>query len=60
MATVPEAEVTCWVRFVMPLSTGQVPQGGDSIAALHFDGGGYQNKVSFRIYEGGGGYGVGG
>jgi hypothetical protein len=60
MATVPEVEVTCWVRFVMPLSTGQVPQGGDSIAALHFDGGGYQNKVSFRIYEGGGGYGVGG
>jgi hypothetical protein len=59
MTTAPEAEVTCWVHFVMPLSTGLVPFGGDSIAALHFDGGGYQTKVNFRIYDGGG-YGVGG
>jgi hypothetical protein len=59
MTTVPEVEVTCWVRFVMPLLTGVVPFGGDSIAALHFDGGGYETKVSFRIYDGGG-YGVGG
>jgi hypothetical protein len=59
MTTMPEVEVICWVRLVMPLSTGLVPYGGDSIAALHFDGGGYQTKVSFRIYDGGG-YGVGG
>jgi hypothetical protein len=59
MTTAPQVEVTCWVRFVMPLSTGLVPFGGDSIAALHFEGGGYQGKVSFRIYDGGG-YGVGG
>jgi hypothetical protein len=51
---------TCWVRFLMPSTTGVVPDGWlVSIASLHFQNHSWSVETSFRFYQGGGG-GIGG
>jgi hypothetical protein len=58
LTTVSGTAVTCWVTFVMPLSTAVAPEGGRSGAAVGFSAGGYGREVHFTFYPNGG-HGIG-
>jgi hypothetical protein len=58
LTTISGTAVTCWVTFVMPLSTALAPEGGRSGAAVGFAAGGYGREVPFTFYPNGG-HGIG-